>query len=512
MKFEKTHSDLYMITSLPAEQINIDNILHLLLDVMQDTVEETGMTFQNESITENSAGAFIAVARALNSMKTDRLTGGTVTAGRKERLKTEKENLSHTENDLQEWKQLLLEQQQTQERLHQKLAVLKEKQERSLSVQNEIDTLQKQLDEIPDIDEEALAERKRQMEEEIFLLSDKQQEYLDLSGELAAKQTELENTLKAIAEARIRDTEASRQLEQQQQLLSEIGTARDTKVNTKNQYISQIDLINREIGTIDTAISALETEYNEKKAVRDDKASRKLQRENGISELEKNITGLEKEENELKQKSLLLIKSIQSLTTGKQQLETEITQKTQEYKEKSEQTGEDIIRLSETLSKLNEQIHDCEQSVTNLQNNITETEDALSELQKETDELETQKNERQSELAQKNGEKQHMEDELQTCTIQLERLRLFFDSEECKKTNRRIAQLREAIGLYQEAVQELFHKEISVYLLFDVCGEEMSKQKNTLDSQIRQLEKDMNCLTNTYVETVTDIERRINQW
>ena len=512
MKFEKTHSDLRMITSLPAEQINIDNVLHLLLDVMQDAIEETGMTFQNESITENSAGAFIAVARALNSMKTDRLTGGTVTAGRKERLKTEKENLSHTENNLQEVEQLLQEQQQTQEKLHQKLAVLKEKQERSRCVRNEIDSLQKQLDEIPDVDEEALAELKRQTEEEIFLLSDKQQEYLSLSEKLTAKKTELKNTLKAIEEAGIQDTEAGRQLERQQQLLRETKTALNTKINTKNQYISQIDLITREIGTIDTAISALETKYNEKKAVKDGKASRKLQRENGISELERNIAGLEKEENELKQKSLLLIKSIQLLTTGKQQLETEITQKTREYNEKSKQTGEDIIRLSETLSKLNEQIHGCEQSVTNLQNNIAETETALSELQKKTDELETQKNERQSELAQKNGEKQHMEDELQTCNIQLERLRLFFDSEECRKINSRIARLKEAIGLYQEAVQELFHKEISVYLLFDACGEEMSKQKNTLDSQIRQLEKDMSCLKDTYVETVTDIERRINQW
>ena len=512
MKFQKTNSDIHLIRNIPPENLKMDFVLKLMLDVMQDTIEETGMVFKNESIPENGAAAFIAVVKALNSLKTDCLTGESVSAGRRERLKAEKEKLAQTENDLNELEQVLQEQQQTGEKMREKLTSLNEKQERSHLVQKEIDTLQKQLDEIPDVDEKALADLKRQLEEKVFLLSDKQQEYIRLSGELKAAQTELETTLHDIDEVRKQKSETDSELEQKKQCLDENKKSRDGKLNTKNQYIGQIALLTQEISGIDTELAVLEKDLDQQKTIKDSKAARKLQQENSLAALEEDTAKLEKEENELKQKSLSLIRSIQSLTTSKQQLETEIAQKTQEYQEKSKQTGEDIIRLSETLSKLNEQIYDCEQSVADLQNDIADREIALSELQKSTNQLETQKNERQSELAQKNGKKQHMEDELRNCSTQLEALRLFFDSEECQEQNSRIAKIKESIALYQTAVQELFQKEISVYLLFDDCGEEMTNKKNILNSQIRQLENDMSCLKNTYIQTVTDIERRINQW
>lgn len=512
MKFQKTNSDIHLIRNIPPENLKMDFVLKLMLDVMQDTIEETGMVFKNESIPENGAAAFIAVVKALNSLKTDCLTGESVSAGRRERLKAEKEKLAQTENDLNELEQVLQEQQQTGEKMREKLTSLNEKQERSHLVQKEIDTLQKQLDEIPDVDEKALADLKRQLEEKVFLLSDKQQEYIRLSGELKAAQTELETTLHDIDEVRKQESETDSELEQKKQLLEESRKSHDGKLNTKNQYTGQIALLTQEIDDIDTKLAILEKDLDQQKSVKDSKAARKLQQENSLAALKEDTVKLEKEETELKQKSLSLIRSIQSLTASKQQLETEIKQKTQEYQDKSRQTGEDIIRLSETLSKLNEQIHECEQSVTDLQNDIADRETALSELKKATDELETQKNERQSELAQKNGEKQHIENELRNCNTQLEALRLFFDSEECQKQSSRIAKIKESIDLYQTAVRELFQKEISVYLLFDDCGEEMTNQKNILDGQIRQLEKDMSCLENTYIQTVTDIERRINQW
>lgn len=147
MRFEKTNADIRLLGRVPREELKIDNVLQLVLDVMLDAVNEAGMSFEKESITENGAAAWIAVVKALNSLQTDQVMGGAVSARRKEKLREARSELLTAESNILHLEKEIDEKQQLETEKKKQLEVLQDKHEKAQRLMNEIRQLEKQLEE-----------------------------------------------------------------------------------------------------------------------------------------------------------------------------------------------------------------------------------------------------------------------------------------------------------------------------------------------------------------------------
>lgn len=522
MKYEKIHSDLRLLKEVDKNDLGMNEVLNLVLDVLLDTIEETGREIESFSLSEEDIRVWVSVCRSLGSVSLNDVLNGDMALKRKQRVErtrgmlnqklAEIETVSSIEKELEEKKHSFEQLKLTQEEQRKRIAQL---------IQS-TDDLEQQVNAFESIDTETI-ENKKLYYENLLASKKSQKECLDKLGkDINDIDSEIQSINTEIGKTRnsIQDKESERdalivELQQENTALSNaiqknVADSRAKKLIEEQSKIileisdneAKLSDISVEMSKINTALEKSQQDYETK---REELNKEKKRIDNLSKQNADSLNATQKEINNLKTS---LSESIRNLS--------DVTQKKDNAKQAAKLVGE-LSEIVKTIGGIEDELADLNAKISESRNFIETLTDERKNLNYELEDVQKEKNGLDEEikslkenLKKLKTDKEQLSFEIDESKSNIEKYKKFFNSEECMYKRQKIDVNEKVLKMFQNGVSSIFKESVPAEYLEEQLRESLNSQREQFNQQMLQIDDAITILRNSYVQTISEIEKEAN--